>query len=503
MTDISDWGPSGAIQTDAGFVPARPRLGVVDIILQLWRAKWLMILVGLPIFALGLFLAFQMPKTFESRSALYVTSGDEVRSSSILSDPSFDPGPGIQEIIQGELQILQTQLVAERTLARFPLERIYPELAEARDKELAKTDPALAEAVEFEFFQKGVDALQKNFWSDASPNSNIIAVGFEHKDPRVASEILNAAMAVYLQRRAELFGSRPVDQLRAERKRFEGELLEAEAEISQFLRDNDIRDFGSERSTAQSLYSAISTELFNVNARASAVEGQVSRTRTQLQNTDPEQDLYVEDSSAQRLRELEIERNQALVNYTEDSRRVQAIDRQIDELRTFLAEQDSPVGTVRRGPNPTYQALETSLNTFEAEAESLTGQRAELERQLRAVEDKLNRFTALEPEWNELQRNRDLIEASIRTVAEREQREGTVAGITAQEADSVKVTEPATVPIEGSSLKLPVAVLALLFAGFTALIVGLLRTFTRSGFSTSSSFQNTTGIPVLGTIRAA
>lgn len=503
MSDVTDWGPTGVFAADAGFVPSRPRLGLSDIILQLWRAKWLMILIGLPIFAAGLFLAFQMPKTFESRSSLYVTSGDEVRSTSILTDQSFDPGPGIQEVIQGELQILQTQLVAERTLSRFPLERIYPKLAAARDKDIAKSGAGEAAAIEFEYFQKGVEALLENLWSDASPNSNIISVGFKHEDPRAAAEILNAAMASYLQRRAELFGSRPVDQLRAERKRFETKLLEAEGEISEFLRENEVRDFASERSTAQSLFSAISSELSTVRARRSAAQGQLSRTRTQLASTNPDLDLYVEDSSAQRLQELEIERNQALVNYTPDSRRVQAIDRRIAELRTFLDEQNSPVGTVRRGPNPTYQALESSLNTVEAEVESLGSQLAELERQLRAVQDKLNRFTVLEPEWNELQRNRDLIEASVRSVAEREQRENTVAGLTAQEADSVKVTEPATVPIKGSSLKVPLAILSLLFAGFTALLAGLLRAFTRKGFSTRNSLQQTLGIPVLGTVSRA
>ena len=501
MADLADWGPSGVVQADAGYVAARPRLGIADLILQLWRAKWGMILVALPIFALGLFAALQMPKSFESRSALYVTSGDEVRSSSILSDPSFDPGPGIQEVIQGELEILQTQLVAERTLSRFPLDRVYPAFAVARDRELAKSDSSLLGPIEFEYFQKGVEALRRDFWATASPNSNIISVGFKHKDPQVAAEILNAAMAAYLQRRAELFGSRPVDQLRAERKRIEGELLEAEAAISTFLAENNVRDFASERSTAQGLYAAISSELFSVQARASAVQGQLSSTRTQLAETSPDLDLYVEDSSAQRLRELEIERNQALVNYTPESRRVQAIDRQIAELRTFLATQDGPVGTVRRGPNPTYQALEASNNTFEAEAESLRGQRSELERQLRAVEDKLNRFTLLEPEWNELLRNRDLIETSVRTIAEQEQREGTVAGLAAQEADSVKVTEPATVPIKGTSLKLPIAILSLLFAGFTALIFGLLRAYSRKGFATASSLQNTLGLPVLGTVR--
>lgn len=501
MADLADWGPSGVVQADAGYAAARPQLGIADLILQLWRAKWGMILVALPIFAIGLFIAFQMPKVFESGSGLYVTSGDEVRSSSILSDPSFDPGPGIQEVIQGELEILRTQLVAERTLSRFPLDRIYPALANARDKEIAKSDAALKGAIEFEYFQKGVEALSGDFSASASPNSNIIAVGFKHKDPLVASEILNAAMAVYLQRRAELFGSRPVDQLRAERKRIEGDLLEAEAAISAFLTENQVRDFASERSTAQNLYSIISGELSAVRARASAVEGQLSSTRTQLAETPPDLELYVEDSSAQRLRELEIERNQALVNYTPDSRRVQAIDRQIAELRSYLEAQDGPVGTVRRGPNPTYQALEGSFNAFEAEAESLRGQRAELQRQLSAVEDKLNRFTQLEPEWSELVRNRDLIETSVRTIAEQVQREGTIAGITAQEADSVKITEPATVPIKGSSLKLPIALLSLLFAGFTALIFGLLRAYSRTGFATAHSLQKTVGLPVLGTVR--
>eukprot|EP00903_Cladosiphon_okamuranus_P002948 g2946.t1 len=503
MADLADWGPSGIVQADAGYVPARARLGMADLVLQLWRAKWGMMLIALPIMALGIFIAFQMPKIYESRSALYVTSGDEVRSSSILSDPSFDPGPGVQEIIQGELEILQTQLVAERTLARFPLNRIYPELADAKNRALANPGSASRQAIEFEYFQKGVGALQDNFWASASPNSNIISVGFKHEDPQVAAEILNAALAVYLQRRAELFGSRPVDQLRAERKRVEGELLDAEAAIAAFLETNNIRDFGSERATAQNLYSVISGELYGVQARASAVRGQLARTRAQLGQTSPDLDLYVEDSSAQQLRELEIERNQALVNYTPESRRVQEIDRRIAELRAFLAAQDAPVGTVRRGPNPTYQALETSLNTFEAEADSLRGQEAELQRQLQAVEDKLNRFTVLEPEWNELLRNRDLIETSVRTIAEREQREGTVAGITTQIADSVRMTEPPTTPIEGSSLKLPIALLSVLFAGFSALIYGLLRAFSRRGFATPSSLEKTVGLPVLGAVRRA
>ncbi len=500
MAETADWGPSGVIEADSGYAAARPRLSFVDLILQLWRAKWIMMLIALPIFALGLYAAFQMPKSYESRSSLYVTSGDEVRSSSILSNPDFAQGPDTEQVIQGELEILRTKLVAERTLSRFPMDRLYPKLAEAQAEELAKTPPEQVEAVKFEYFQKSVQGFGRNFWSSAAPNSNVISVGFKHEDPEVAAEVLTALMATYLNRRAELFGSRPVDQLTAQRKRFEGELLQAEDAIRDYLRTNNIGDFGSERSTAQGLFTAISSELSTVRARTSAIEGQLATTRTQFASTPAQLELFVEDTSAERLRDLEIERNQALVSYTPDSRRVQAIDKQIEDLRAFIAAQSGLAGTTRRGPNPTYQALESSLNTLEAEAQSLSGQRAELERQLGEIEAKLTRFSQLEPIWSELQRNRDLMESNVRAIAEREQQEGAIAGITAQAAESVKITEPPTVPIKGSSLKFPVAVLSLLLAGFTALVAGLLYTFTRQGFSTPGSLRRTTGLPVLGVI---
>lgn len=200
------------------------------------------------------------------------------------------------------------------------------------------------------------------------------------------------------------------------------------------------------------------------------------------------------------MRDLEIERNQALVNYTPDSRRVQAIDQRIEDLKAYIEAQDGPAGLTRRGPNPTYQALETSLNNLEAEAESLAGQRVELQRQLTQIEAKLNLFARLEPEWNELQRNRDLLDSNVRILAEREQQEGTIQGIAADDANSVTIMEEARVPLRGSSLKLPVAVLALLFAGFTALMAGLLRALTREGFASPRSLQRTTGLPVIGAI---
>ncbi|MEM1086203.1 MAG: Wzz/FepE/Etk N-terminal domain-containing protein [Pseudomonadota bacterium] len=500
MSDVTDWGPSRAVEAEPGYARARPRLSFIDLILQLWRAKWLMMLIFLPIFILGILVAVQMPKTFESTSRLLIRAGVETSAVTVGNDNARQVTPDVEQVVQAELELLRSPVVAERTLSRFSLKRLYPKLEEALNHELARSSVEEEEAIRFEFAQQTLEAFEKSFRAGAPPKNPVINVAFEHKDPQIASEVLNAAMGAYLSYRSELFSSRPVDQLTTQRRRFEVDLVAAEDAIREFLRRNRIEDFGSERSTAQGLYTTLSGELSAAQSRASAVQGQLSRTRAQIASTEREQDIFVEDNSDQTLLDLRLEREDLLSRYTEDSRAVQAIDKRIEEVEAFLAEKQGPQGTVRRGPNPTYQTLETTLNAFEAEAEALASQQIELQRQLTRVERTLARFTQLEPEWNELQRKRQSLEDNVRLLTRAEQEEGTIKNIAQDGTDSVSILEPARVPLRGSSLRFPIAVLALLFAGFTALMAGLLRALTRDGFPTPSALSRTTGLPVLGAV---
>ncbi|MEM7492292.1 MAG: Wzz/FepE/Etk N-terminal domain-containing protein [Pseudomonadota bacterium] len=500
MSNASDWGPSGAIDAEPGYARARPRLSFLELILQLWRAKWIMILIFLPIFILGVLIALQMPKTFESTSRLLIRAGVETSAVTVGNDNARQVTPDVEQVVQAELELLRSPVVAQRTLSRFSLSRLYPKLQTALEEELAKSPAEDADAIRFEFQQEALEVFEKSFRAGAPPKNPVINVAFQHKDPEVAAEVLNAAMGAYLSYRSELFSSRPVDQLTAQRRRFEVELIEAEDAIREFLRRNRIEDFGSERATAQGLFTTLSGQLSGTRSRASAVQGQLTQTRAQIASTEPEQDIFIEDNSDQALLDLRLEREDLLARYTEDSRAVEAVDKRIEEIEAFLAEKEGPQGTVRRGPNPTYQALETSLNALEGEAGALASQEIELQRQLVRVEATLARFTELEPEWNELQRKRLSLEDNVRLLTRAEQEEGTIKNIAEDGTDSVSILEPARIPIRGSSLRFPVALLAMLFAGFTALMIGLLRALTREGFSTPNSLSRTTGLPVAGAI---
>jgi len=93
------------------------------------------------------------------------------------------------------------------------------------------------------------------------------------------------------------------------------------------------------------------------------------------------------------------------------------------------------------------------------------------------------------------------LESNARNFATREAEALSLAEISRQGSDSIRVLEPARRPSEGTSLKLLAAIGALVFAFFCALVAGMAWALTRKGFATPSSLERTTGLPVVSAIK--
>lgn len=501
MTLGATWtGPTSAAAPDQSGYRPHMRLTFTEVVLQLWRAKWLMLLVFLPIFSLGMLVAFAMPKQYEATSRLYVSLGEEYVYRPRVGSVAAGSAPEQEQVIQSELELLQSPVVAQRVLKRFPLDRLYPDLA-ARWAKALSSQPGASQDAEFYLIEQlGVAALTRDFAVGTAPKTPVIHTSFKHRDPGVSAEVLNAMIGAYLQYRTEIFNSGAPDIFTSQRKRFELDLLSVEDEIRQFLTDNRIGDFEAERKAAQTLYATMSDDLFKTEGRISALRGQLVALRQQVGETSPLVDIFIEDSTEQALLDLQLERQQLLSRYKSDSRPVQAVDAQIEQVRTYLAAQSGAVGTVRRGPNPVYQDMETRMSTLEAELAAILDHRRALIRQRDSIESRQKRIAELEPGWQQLLRKRDLLTENVRNFASREMEARTLTELARQDADNIRILEPAMPPARGKSLKLPVAVLSLLFAGFTALMIGLLQAFTRRGLATANSVERRTGLPVIATI---
>ena len=98
-------------------------------------------------------------------------------------------------------------------------------------------------------------------------------------------------------------------------------------------------------------------------------------------------------------------------------------------------------------------------------------------------------------------RNRDLLEANLRSFATREVEAQSLAEINRGGSDNIRVLERARRPAKGKSLKLFATIGTLIFAAFCALLVGLGWALTRKGFATPGSLERTTGLPVVTTVK--
>lgn len=185
--------------------------------------------------------------------------------------------------------------------------------------------------------------------------------------------------------------------------------------------------------------------------------------------------------------------------YRADAQPVRELDAQIARLEAGIAEgRTTGDGARRIGINPVYQTLQTERIQLQAEVAALRQSLEALNAQMGQLLERRLKLAELEPRFQALSLDRDVLQANVRDFAVREEQNRAAREIAAASNDNIRIVQRATPPARGSSLKKPVLVLAFLFAGFTALCAGLLRMFLRPGLPTPASASRTLDLPVLG-----
>jgi uncharacterized protein involved in exopolysaccharide biosynthesis len=470
---------NGTVRTSA----PRLRFGMADVLVQFWRAKWLMLLVFVPVFALGLAAALSRPDLYEARTRLIVT-GASVQ--------------GPKALVAPELEFLRSPVVATRALNLFPMSRIYPEInaaCEARSRALRGDAEALA-GLASECRQMCVAALRRDFRVRSASSAPVMTVTYLNSDPEAAAEVLNAMVGVYLKYRSDVLARPEAEEAPAvNRTVLERSLLKSETEIGAFLETEGLSSFEAERDTVGALYKAASEDLLATDSRLRQVESQLTAYRRQIRAIRPKQEIFVEDTTGQTVLDMKLAREAMLVTSLPGSAEVIEMDRRIARAEAFIATLDEPVGTVRTGPNPRYEQMLTVIDDLKAEAAALTEEQAALARQIAAFKERQAKLAMLAPRYNELKRKRDMLEQDMMTSS------GGNAGIRGWQGEDVRVLEPATVPVEPEATRVLLALLAFAAAVGAALFAGILKALTRTGFATRRSVERTLDLPVLATVR--
>ncbi|OYW92937.1 MAG: lipopolysaccharide biosynthesis protein [Caulobacterales bacterium 32-67-6] len=453
---------------------ARPRYAPSDFIVLLWRERFLMLAVFAILFVIGAALALTLKTTYPASSSILVRLGQEYVYEPRAGDAGRGAVPDSDQVIQSETEIIGSTELKQRVIDRLGLMRIYPELA----KKFAEASAAEKRVI----MGQAIRGMETSLKIQTAPDTPIVRLVFTHEDPKTAALVLNTLLEEYLIFRRTVLVEANGPAMALQRQAFETRLEEADAAYEAFLTSNRIADFVAEKAALSQLQSQIEQQKYLTEAQLQDRSGRLAALQAQMGQVEPEVGLYrdVNNAASDKLITLKLQREDLLGRYRADAQPVRELDAQIARLEAGIAE-----------GRTTGDQLQAEVAALRQSLEALNAQMGQLlERRLKLAE--------LEPRFQALSLDRDVLQANVRDFAVREEQNRAAREIAAASNDNIRIVQRATPPARGSSLKKPVLVLAFLFAGFTALCAGLLRMFLRPGLPTPASASRTLDLPVLG-----
>lgn len=469
-----------------------------DILALLWRRLPLMILVFLVIAGLGVLVALQMKPTFSAHSSLLIRLGQEYVYQPAVGDAARGATPDNDQVVQSELEILESAAVKRKTVEDIGVARMSPALGRA----YAVADDQKRRDIE----AAAVKMIDTGLKLQTAPDSAIVKLSYTAKDPELAALVLNTLVDEYLRYRRTVLIDGQAGQVEAQLKAFQARLDTTDAAYQKFLADNGVGsgDFDAEKASLTQIYAQLTTEAYSNQASLSEAEGRLGVTRQRAAQAQPEIGLYrdLDHQSQDELNKLLVQRQDLLSRYLPTASPIRDVDQKIASLQALVARGPMDGGARRIGPNPIYQALVTDRDQLEAQVASYRNRLAEVRASLAEVASRRQKLAALEPQFQELARQRDLLTANVKSLAQRAQESQAAQAMAKSGQDNIRVVERAYPATKGTSLKQPVMVLAILFAAFAALCAGLLSAVLSKGYATSDSIERSLRLPVLASAPA-
>jgi succinoglycan biosynthesis transport protein ExoP len=389
--------------------PPQSGLNFHDVIFILFRHKWKIIICATAGILAAAGIYFFLPPQYESQAKLFVRYVMDRSAVDGLDSQTKTLGSPTESAINSEVEILTSSDLATQVASTVGADRL---VTGSGDK-VTNADAALS--------------ILKNLDVKVVTGSNIIAVSYKNKDPKLAIEVLQELVKRYFDKHLEIhrslgafdFVTREADQLRAQLNQTEEELKQLKAKAGITSLAEDTAALATELAKTQEELDTAEAELAAQKARVKEIEKLVTGVDAQQsEHVAPPSSQVVGDYQAlvarvARLREMETE---LLSRYTARNRIVEVKRQQIDDLekQRLNLEKEHPgllgavsiAGSSQSSP-PDTVSERARLTALEARTETLRSR-------LGSLQEKANMFSEMGPKIAQLERKREVEETNYK-----------------------------------------------------------------------------------------
>jgi uncharacterized protein involved in exopolysaccharide biosynthesis len=406
-----------------------------------FKYKRLIISVFLVVAIIGTGIALSIPATYEAQASLLVRFGREYMYRSETPDKS---GPtrsiGEQAAMNNEVQILTNRDLIKQVISAVGVEKLYPGLTKQAKGGITPEDLA-------------IPYFEKDFRADIVKNSNVIEVSFKHKEPQTAAATLNTLITLFGDKHLAVYMDPKSSFLEEQFGEYQTRLGDSEKKLQDFRKKHQVYSLDDQRTLQSKQRMDLDASL--KTTQSSIREGQQRLTvlnnqqRTIMDNpgryTPLEQDRMLSDARA-KLSELELKEQDAAVKYTENSRAVADIRRQVEAAKAYVAKQEEESKKRAKTTNPLFQDIEKEKLKIEADLKAQESRAESLRTQIGQIDGDLRKLDSSEKEFQGLKREIGTNEQNYKNYLEKYEDTRINDDLNKRKISNVSILQSAAVP---------------------------------------------------------
>lgn len=469
-----------------------------DFMSILFKHKQKILLVFLATVASVTFGSFLIPPTYEAKSSLLVKFGREY-----IYQPEVGERPvdmrlvplNQEEVINSEIQILTSRDLIEKVISTLGIEKIYPELAKSPSNKIAPIEKAILQ-------------FQKKLSAEGIKKSNVIQVSFQHKEPQIAAQAVNLLIDFFKEKHLQVFSDPRSSFLEQQLVTYEQKLKESEDNLESFKQRHKVSSLDEQRSLFLKQRTDLDTSFKNTQNQIKELQQKLASLEKQMQTISESKTLYTEtdrykviDEAKVKLLDLQLQEQELLQKYNENSRLVVNVRKEIQLVKNFLLEQEKAIeGKVKTG-NVVYQEAEKEIIKAKAELSSQEAKETSLRLQLVQLDRAIQNFDLREKDLQDLHREQANNEKNYQTYLHKVEEARISDDMNRQKMANLSVIQAAAVPTKPVRPKKGFNIfLSIILGSVSGLGYAFLSEYTAQGLLTPEDAEKRLNLPVIATI---
>jgi uncharacterized protein involved in exopolysaccharide biosynthesis len=483
-----------------------------------------MLVAALAVLGLACTAAAVMKSKYAAHASLLALLGTEYTYRPLAGQPASSNGAlEREEVLRTEIEILGSDDLHRALIRRIGLQRLYPDYLEppglvasalkfvlglpsrvadsvtGETRERTPLDPVELALVEFD----------ANFAAVAVKSGNSVELSFTHEDPDLAAEALNTLDAMYLDLRKSVFSDRQSALVEAQVAKLRDALATADSRLAEFRMAHGASAFQTRREIVLHAQGDAAKELQDAGSAVGQGEARVAALRAQLarlapnvqsgQDTEMDQRLAPLRASLDALHARETE---LLASYRDDSAPVQTVRGQIAarEAEMSARSRDRLPSGFHLAQNPLREGVGGDLLRAQADLDAARVRRAHAQAALLDLDAQLRTLNEQERRLDQLDRQRQVADDAYRAGAKLLEERRITDDLEARKQASVRVLQPATVPIKAKPTRKLVVLGGFVLALFAAPFAVILSNLMRQSYLTTGEIERDLGVAVLACV---